>query len=162
MITPSFPHFPFISKHPPPIHQTLTIPPSQPSTVDAPGYTPVEGETIPRRNYRYPNHLVTYPEPDPSIKTIYDVVQFGIRTYGNAKCVGYRDLLKVHRETKKVPKKIDGKEEMVDKEWTYFELGPYKWLTYIQFEKLLLAVGSGLRELGLEKGDKVHLYASTG
>lgn len=76
--------------------------------------------------------------------------------------MGYRDLLKVHRETKKVPKKIDGKEEMVDKEWTYFELGPYKWLTYIQFEKLLLAVGSGLRELGLEKGDKVHLYASTG
>ncbi|KAI5310600.1 long-chain fatty acid-CoA ligase [Ascosphaera atra] len=132
-----------------------------PSTVDAPGYEPVDGETIPRRNYRYKDHLIEYPEPDPNIKTILDVVEHGVRTYGNAKCMGYRDLVKIHKETKKVPKKVDGKEQMVDKEWTYFELGPYKWLSYNQYEKLMLQVGSGLRKLGLQKDDKVHLYATT-
>ncbi|KAI5285840.1 long-chain fatty acid-CoA ligase [Ascosphaera aggregata] len=132
-----------------------------PSTVDAPGYEPVEGESIPRRNYMYKDSLLAVPEPDPSIRTIYDVIQFGVRTYGNAKCMAYRDLLKVHKETKKVPKTIDGQQQMVDKEWTYFELGPYHWLSYYQYERFMLQVGSGLRKLGLSKGDRVHLYAST-
>ncbi|KAI5296495.1 hypothetical protein KEM56_005426, partial [Ascosphaera pollenicola] len=96
---------------------------SGPSSVDAPGYPPVDGETIPRRNYRYKDSLLAVPEPDPSIATIYDVVRFGVRTYGNARCMAYRDLLKVHRETKSVPKTVDGEERMVEKEWTYFELG---------------------------------------
>ncbi|KAI5292874.1 long-chain fatty acid-CoA ligase [Ascosphaera acerosa] len=105
--------------------------------------------------------LIAVPEPDPSIRTIYDVVQFGVRTYGNAKCMAYRDLIKVHKESKKVPKVVDGKEELVDKEWTFFELSPYKWLTYYEYEQLMLQVGSALRRMGLEPGDRVHLYAST-
>lgn len=58
-------------------------------------------------------------------------------------------------------KLVDGVEQEVEKKWTYFELTGYEYLSFVEFEKLVLQLGSGLRKLGLEKGNRVHLYATT-
>lgn len=45
--------------------------------------------------------------------------------------------------------------------WTFFELSGYEYLTFSEYEKLMLSVGSGLRKLGLNKGDRIHIFAAT-
>ncbi|RFU23650.1 hypothetical protein B7463_g12688, partial [Scytalidium lignicola] len=143
--------------------KTLTIQPKQykkpPYTVEAPGYPHVDGETIPRRNPLAAEKLIDRPEE--SIATVFDLVKYSAATFGNAKAIGSRKLIRTHQETKKVKKIIDGQEQEVDKNWTYFELGPYEYLTFNDYEKLVLQVGCGLRKLGLETGDRVHIFAAT-
>jgi len=60
-----------------------------------------------------------------------------------------------------VKKMVDGKEEEVDKKWTYFELSPYKFISFVEYEQLALKVGAGYRALGLKAEDRVHLFAAT-
>ena len=130
-----------------------------PYTVEAPGYEPVKGETIPRRNARTKDKLSTILKPN--ISTIWDIVSYASKTFGNAKAVGSRKLIDTHVETKKVKKVIDGKGQEVDKKWTFWELGPYEYMTFTEYEKLVLQIGSGLRKLGMNKGDKLELFAAT-
>ncbi|KAF2433613.1 long-chain-fatty-acid-CoA ligase-like protein [Tothia fuscella] len=128
-------------------------------TVEAPGYERVEGETIPRRNAKTKDKLVTQPHPD--IHTIYDILKYSSQKYGNAKAVGSRKLLHTHTDTMKIKKMVDGKEEQVDKKWTYFELSGYTYKSFTEFETLCLQIGAGLRKLGMVAHDKVHLFAGT-
>ena len=130
-----------------------------PVTVEAPGYEPVEGETIPRRNIKHKDALRS--QPNDEISTAFELLKWASAKYGNAKAVGYRKLVKIHTETKKVKKLVDGKEQEVDKEWTYSELGPYDYMSFVEFEKLSLTLGSAFRKLGLGKGDKIQLFAAT-
>ncbi|KAL2369368.1 long-chain acyl-CoA synthetase [Blastomyces gilchristii SLH14081] len=135
------------------------MPQKPPFTVDAPGYEPVEGETIPRRNVNYKDQLLVRPED--SINTVYDIVKRGAAKFGNAKCMGSRELLRVHKENKKVKKMVNGQEQEVNKEWSYFELSGYNFISFNEYEKLTLQIGAGLRKLRLAKGDRLHLYAGT-
>ena len=128
-------------------------------TAEASGYSTVEGETIPRRNAKTVDHLVT--SPDPAIKVMPDLLKYASAKYGNAKAVGSRKLIKTHTETKMIKKMVDGKEQEAEKKWTYFELGPYSYQTFAEFEKMALELGAGLRKLGMNKGDKVHIFAAT-
>lgn len=128
---------------------------STPATAEAPGFPHVEGETIPRRNAKTVNALRTTPHKD--VTTAHDVIGYASAKYGNAVAVGSRKLIRMHSETKKIKKG----DEMVDKTWQYFELGPYSYLSFVEFEKLCLQVGRGLRKLGMEPGDKLHLFAQT-
>ncbi|CRG91424.1 long-chain acyl-CoA synthetase [Talaromyces islandicus] len=130
-----------------------------PFTVEASGYEPVDGETIPRRNPAAKDKLITRPADD--VATTYDILRRGARLFGNAKCVGSRTLIKTHVENKKVKKLIDGVEQEVDKKWTYFEMSGYSYLSFVEFEKLVHQIGAGLRKLGLSKGNRVHLYGAT-
>ncbi|OAX83494.1 hypothetical protein ACJ72_02146 [Emergomyces africanus] len=130
-----------------------------PFTVDVPGYEAVEGETIPRRNIKYRDQLLARPED--SINTVYDIVKRGAAKFGNARCMGSRELLHMHKETKKVKKMVNGEEHEVDKEWIYFELSGYNFISFKEYEKLTLQIGAGLRKLGLGKKDRLHLYAGT-
>ena len=130
-----------------------------PFSVDAPGYEAVEGETIPRRHPAAKDGLITTPSPD--IKTVFDIVTRSAAKYGNAKCVGMRKLVKTHNETKKVKKMVDGVETEVDKNWTFFELSGYEYLTFSEYERLVLQIGAGYRSLGLVAQDRVHIYAAT-
>ncbi|KAI9678467.1 MAG: long-chain fatty acid-CoA ligase [Trizodia sp. TS-e1964] len=130
-----------------------------PFTVDAPGYEAVEGETIPRRNVISAEKLLTQPEE--GVATVFDVVKRSSEKFGNAKAVGTRTILKTHEEVKKVKKLVDGVEQEVDKKWTYFELSEYHFMSFTEYELLTLQIGSGLRKLGMEKDDRLHLYAST-
>lgn len=129
------------------------------STVEAPGYPRVEGETIPRRNVKTKDKLVESPHPD--IRTVHDILLYSAKKFGNAKALGSRKLVKTHNEVKKIKKMVDGKETEVEKKWTFFELSEYTYMSFVEFEKLALELGAGYRKLGLNKGDKVHLFAAT-
>ena len=132
---------------------------SGPFTVEASGYKPVKGETIPRRHPKSKGKLIDTPSEE--VHTIFDILKRSANIYGNAKALGTRKLIKTHKETKKVKKLIDGKTEEVDKDWTYFELGEYTYISFIEYEQICLQIGAGLRKLGMEKGDTLHLFAAT-
>jgi long-chain acyl-CoA synthetase len=130
-----------------------------PFTVEVAGYEAIEGETIPRRNARSPDKLLSQPEP--GVETIFDIVKKSAEKFGDRKAVGTRKLIKTYHETRKVKKVIDGHVQEVDKQWTYFQLSGYSYLTFKEYETLVLQMGAGLRKLGLAKDDRIHMFAST-
>lgn len=132
---------------------------SGPFTVESPGYKKVDGETIPRRNARCKDELKT--RPDENTSTVYDIFKRSAEKYGNAKAIGQRDLIRKHEEVKKVKKTIDGKEQQVDKKWIYYEMSEYHYMSFNDYAKMALQCGAGLRKLGLEAGDRVHIFAAT-
>lgn len=130
-----------------------------PFTIEAPGYEKKEGETIPRRNRHAKDGLIL--KPSAEVSTIYENFRRAAAKFGNAKAIGTRKIIKTHVENKKVKKIIDGKEQEVEKKWTYFELSGYEYMSFIEYEQMALAAASGLRYLGLKKDDKMHLYGAT-
>lgn len=132
---------------------------SPPFTVEASGYGPAEGETIPRRHPASRYELTTTPSDD--VSTIFDILKRSADKFGNAKSLGTRRLIKTHHENKKVNKTVDGVTREVDKMWTYFELSEYNYISFVEYEKIALEIGAGLRKLGLLKGDRLHLFAAT-
>lgn len=130
-----------------------------PFSVERSGYESVEGETKPRCHPSAKDKLATRPSED--VGTVYDNLKRAVEKFGNAKALGTRKLIKTHTENKKVKKIVDGQEKEVDKAWTYFELSGYQYLSYVEYEKQVLECGSGLRQLGMTKDDKLHLFAGT-
>lgn len=132
---------------------------SGPFSVEASGYKKVDGETIPRRHPSSKDKLATTPSED--VKTIFDILKRSADKFGNAKALGTRRVVKTHTENKKIKKKVDGEMKEVDKKWTFFELSEYSYISFSEYEQMALAVGCGLRKLGLSPGDRIHLYAAT-
>ena len=130
-----------------------------PFTVEVPDAEKVDGETIPRRNVRTKDDLKSIPEP--GITTLYEILRRSSKKFGNGKALGKRKLIKMHEETRKVKKLVDGKEQEVDKKWQYYELSSYEFMSFIEFEELALKVGSAFRALGLNSPDRVHIFAAT-
>ncbi|KAI2619994.1 acetyl-CoA synthetase-like protein [Hypoxylon sp. NC1633] len=130
-----------------------------PYSIESPGAEAVDGETKPRRHPLSADGLISKPSDD--ISTLYELLHVSVAKYGNAKAMGSRRLVRTHQETKKISKVVDGQEQKVDKAWTFFELGPYEYLTFNEYERLVLNVSSGLRKLGMNKNDKVHIFAAT-
>jgi long-chain acyl-CoA synthetase len=130
-----------------------------PYTAEAIGAQKVEGETIPRRNIASKDELKLTPNPD--VKTMYDVLRYSSAKFGNAKAVGSRRIVNKISETKKIKKMVDGQEQEVDKKWEYFELSPYTYKSFVEFEKIALSIGSAIQKLGYKPQDKMHLYAAT-
>ncbi|KAH9885039.1 long-chain-fatty-acid-CoA ligase [Xylariomycetidae sp. FL2044] len=131
-------------------------PPYMVESSDAPE---IEGETKPHRHFKAKDQLITRPSPD--IATVYDLFTKSADKHGDRDFSGSRKLIKTHVEKKKVPKVVDGVKTEVEKEWTYFELSPYKFLSYKEYKARALSVGAGLRKLGLDPGDIIHIFAST-
>ncbi|GKT45525.1 long-chain-fatty-acid--CoA ligase 2 [Colletotrichum spaethianum] len=147
---------------PPPKSKLDILPKMQakgPFSVPSPGVEAKDGETVPRRLPQAVPDLIAI--PGGNITTTYELVKQSAEKYGNARCLGSRKLVNTHRETKKVKKMVDGEEREVDKQWTYFELSPYEYITFHEYERLTLQLGAGLRKLGMVKADRVHLYAAT-
>ncbi|AEO64021.1 uncharacterized protein THITE_2109696 [Thermothielavioides terrestris NRRL 8126] len=130
-----------------------------PYTIEAPGVQPVEGETIPRRHPKAKDGLVE--RPAPGVNTTFDLLKRSAEHYGNEPAIGSRKLIRTHKEKKKVPKVIDGRSTEVEKEWTYYELSNYSYLTYREYFEQVLQVGAGLRKLGLSPKDRLHMFATT-
>ena len=130
-----------------------------PFSIESPGAEKVKGETVPRRNPKAKDGLINRPSED--VGTTYDNLKRAAAKFGNAKCMGTRKLIKTHTENKKIKKMVDGKETEVDKKWTYSELSEYHYMSFNEFEKLALDLGSGLRNLGMVKNDRIHLYGAT-
>ncbi|KAI1369886.1 acetyl-CoA synthetase-like protein [Xylaria arbuscula] len=138
-----------------PLHMVQN-PPFMVQDMDAPE---VEGESRPYRHVKAKDGLITRPSPE--IATIYDLFTTTAKKYGDKAAIGTRSLIKTHIEKKKVPKVVDGVKTEVEKQWSYFELSPYKYLTYKDYETRALNVGAGLRKLGLDSSDRIHIFAST-
>lgn len=130
-----------------------------PFTVEASGYEKKEGETIPRRHPAAKDQLIVKPSED--VSTIYENLVRAAKKFGNAKAIGSRKVIRTHTENKKVKKIVDGKEQEVDKKWTYFELSGYHYMSFIEYQQLALDIGSGLRNLGVTKEHRMHLYGAT-
>jgi long-chain acyl-CoA synthetase len=130
-----------------------------PFTVEAPGVIAVPGETIPRRHPKAKNGLITRPSED--VSTSFELLKRSAEKYRDEPAVGSRKLIQIHKEKKSVPAIVDGQKTTVEKEWTYYELSGYSYLTYAEYEKLVLQLGAGLRKLGLVEQDKLHICAST-
>ncbi len=130
-----------------------------PFTVEASGYEPVKGETIPRRHPIAKDKLVSTPSED--VRTMFDIFKRSADRFGNAKALGTRQLVKMHHDTKQIKKIIDGKEKQVERKWSYYEMSGYSYISFIEYERMVLQIGSGLRQLGLAKGDRLHLFAAT-
>lgn len=130
-----------------------------PYSVEAPDQKDIQGETKARRHPHAANGLIG--KPAENVSTTFELVQVSVEKYGTANIMGSRRLLCTHQETKKVKKIIDGEERLVDKQWTYFELSGYEYLTYNDYLQRILQIGAGLRHLGLVAGDRVHIFAAT-
>ncbi|EXM15337.1 long-chain acyl-CoA synthetase [Fusarium oxysporum f. sp. vasinfectum 25433] len=130
-----------------------------PFTIEAPGYEKVPGETVPRRHPRAKDGLINRPAND--IHTVFDIVRRSARVYPNHRAVGSRKLVKLHKERRKVQKNVDGEIKELEKEWQLFELSKFSYLTFKEYEQLVLQVGCGLRKLGLTPKHKLHLFGAT-
>jgi long-chain acyl-CoA synthetase len=130
-----------------------------PFSLEVPGSKHVEGETLPRRNAQFVDKLVTTPEE--GVNTIYDILCLAGERFSDLDAMGWRTLIETHQEVKLVKKVVAGKETTVEKKWTFFEMSDFKYLSFRQYMNLAMSLGSGLRHLGLEKNDRLHIYAAT-
>jgi len=102
------------------------------------------------RNYRCKDGLVTnYNGSD----TIYAAFQNTLKQYPKHRALGTRPLIKIHREEAVVKGE--------KKNWFFYEMGPYRWITYTDMSKIVNNRGSGFYELGLRPGKNVALYMET-
>jgi len=86
-------------------------------------------------------------------ETIYQTFQNTYQKNPHFRCLGTRQLIKIHNEETVVKGE--------KKNWSFFELGPYQWRTYAETNDILTRRGSGLIELGLKAGQNVALYMET-
>lgn len=130
-----------------------------PFNVQVPNIEPKEGEGIPRRHPQSVAGLRNRMEPD--IATIYDIVKRGAVKFGDAQALGTRKLINLHEEQKVVKKIIDGVEQDVPKTWLYYEMSGYTYISFNDYLARVNTIGSGLRALGLQKEDRVQIFAAT-
>ncbi|KAK4121747.1 acetyl-CoA synthetase-like protein [Parathielavia appendiculata] len=142
-----------------PVHLLPRMTAKGPFSVEVPGQPTVEGETPVRRHPLAVNGLFTKPSDD--ISTVHELVRASVAKFGNAKCMGSRKLVRTHQEKKMIKKVVNGEEREVEKSWTFFEMSPYEYISYTDYERLTHQLGAGLRKLGMVAGDRVHIYAAT-
>ncbi|CAG8484402.1 9547_t:CDS:2 [Scutellospora calospora] len=119
----------------------------------------VEGETPMRRSLISPNKLVD--SPSENVKTLYDMMQYSVKTHGNKAAMGYRKVESIVEEEKEVTKFVGGEEIKEKKIWKYFQMSPYTYLTYEDVNEEIKNIGSGLTKIGLQPNDKMTIYAAT-
>ncbi|CAO3700481.1 unnamed protein product [Rhizopus stolonifer] len=112
-----------------------------------------------RRSILSPNALMKTPAK--GVETLYDVLQYATESFKDRKGFSYRKLEDTIVEKKELKTIIHGVEQQTEKTWTYFQLSGYHHYTYQQAADITQTLGAGLRKLGLNKGDKVQISAST-
>ncbi|KAI8335770.1 hypothetical protein BC941DRAFT_429317 [Chlamydoabsidia padenii] len=112
-----------------------------------------------RRSYLSPDSLTRI--PDTTVHTLYDILLYAKKKYGHRNAFGYRSTEKVVSEDKMVTKYLNGEEKQETKTWSYFQLSPYKYLTYVQVSREAHYLGAGFAHLGLTEKSKVELFAPT-
>ncbi|KAL2060881.1 hypothetical protein VTL71DRAFT_8933 [Oculimacula yallundae] len=130
-----------------------------PFSLPIPNHPSIEGETIPRRNAKYIDKLVSTPEE--GVATLYDVLVRSTAKFGDLDAMGTRKLIQMHTETKMVKQIVEGKEVETEKRWTFFEMGGYEYESFGGYFERVGMIGSGFRELGMERGNRVHVFAAT-
>ncbi|KAJ2384170.1 long-chain fatty acid-CoA ligase, partial [Coemansia sp. RSA 2559] len=98
---------------------------------------------------------------DHGITDIYSALLHANKTRPDNDILGKRDVIGIVTENKTVQHKVNGKMESQNKQWSYFKLGEYKWMTYSQMADYTKDLGAGFRKLGLESKGRVLIYAPT-
>ncbi|CAG8631429.1 4101_t:CDS:2 [Ambispora gerdemannii] len=100
------------------------------------------------RSILSPGELITSPAPE--VKTLYDMLQHSVKTWGTKKsAMGYRKILNIIEEEKEVTKTVNGVETKETKKWKYFQLSEYHWYNYEEIRKLLYMLLRGAFTQGL-------------
>lgn len=87
------------------------------------------------------------------IQTLNDITNHCVKIRPNHGCIGKRKVLEKITETKN----IDG----VDKDWNYFRLSPFEWITYKEFQDEYSKFGSALMHIGFKEKDNFSIYEDT-
>ncbi|KAJ2998926.1 long-chain fatty acid-CoA ligase [Globomyces sp. JEL0801] len=123
---------------------------------------PTEYAGRPRRYALSPKDQPLVSSPHPTIKTLYDVLLYGVRTYEATRPLfGFRQTLRIVEESKEVSKTVAGVTKTETKTWKFPELSPYSWVTYMQVYESVNQIGSGLVKLGLKPKEKLTIFHST-
>ncbi|ODQ63724.1 acetyl-CoA synthetase-like protein [Nadsonia fulvescens var. elongata DSM 6958] len=133
----------------------------KPSTVTVGPAEP--GETAPRRNARAKDAAYIYPNNDPKLNTLYNLVKHAVKRSGPHRAMGHRTILDIHEESKEITKMVDGELTTSTKKWQYFELSPYEYISYNEMWDLIHHYGAGLVKMGLSphSDDKLLIFAQT-
>lgn len=120
------------------------------------------GETAPRRKAAQKKAALMRPE-DSAATTLPEYIQESVERSFNRKCMGWRELIDIHVDTKKIKKVVDGEEQEVEKQWTFYEYSPYQYQTYTEVLDTIKLYAHGLAKIGLKpnQDDKLHIYAGT-
>jgi long-chain acyl-CoA synthetase len=118
-----------------------------------------EGESRARRLAITADKLVT--QPFEGIDTVSDVIAYSARTHGEKPAMGWRDVVAVHEEAKEVKKVVDGKEVMEKKNWRFFELSDYKYMSFLDVQEAVSELARALVHLGIGTEDVFNVYSQT-
>lgn len=130
------------------------MPSYPPATVEVGEATP--GCSRARRAWLHPEYLTE--RPAEGINVVSDILDYSTRMQGTKEAFGWRDIVKVHSETKKV---ADGKGGHEEKTWQYYELTDFKTLNFVETSEWVQDIANGLIELGFNAKDVLNIYAST-
>ncbi|KAJ8142254.1 hypothetical protein OY671_004587 [Metschnikowia pulcherrima] len=121
-----------------------------------------KGETAPRRRAAQKDAALERPI-DSSATTLPEYFEECVGRHKERKVMGWRNLVEIHTETKKVKKTVDGEEREIDKEWTFYEYSKYQYQSYNDLLVQVKQYAHGLAKLGLKANqqDKLHIYAGT-
>lgn len=104
------------------------------------------------QNYRIPKGedlpTLAYGHP-----TVYAAIQAAFKQYKNLNALGTRPFIKNHTETKVVRGE--------SRNWTFPELGGYKYLTYEQLAGKVNNIASAFVHLGLKEQENLAVYLET-
>ncbi|KAI9309684.1 hypothetical protein BJ944DRAFT_280521 [Cunninghamella echinulata] len=118
-----------------------------------------EGETEIRRSILAADELLKSPSPE--VQNLFDILEYSATHYPDRNGFGYRKLEKTFHDEKEIKTIVNDKEVVQKKTWTYFQLSGYHYYTYAEALDTVKLIGFGLKHLGLSKGDRVHIFAST-
>ncbi|ORX50218.1 acetyl-CoA synthetase-like protein [Hesseltinella vesiculosa] len=120
---------------------------------------PQPGETGIRRNILSPSTLIK--SPASGVHTLVDILEYAVKTYGDKNGFGYRKVEDTFVEEKEITKVVLGETVKEKKLWTFQKLSGYHYISYTQAKEASNGLGAGLVHLGLTKGDRLLLFAST-
>ncbi|KAI9183426.1 long-chain fatty acid-CoA ligase [Blastocladiella emersonii ATCC 22665] len=130
-----------------------------------PSEHPAGGESPTIRHYLAADGLLQRPKSlveGMELRTLADLMPYARAYNPHRQMLGRRRLYKTHREQKEITKVVDGKQVVTTKEWTYFELGPYEWMTAEECAITAAKIGAGLVRLGLRpRVDRLCVWAAT-
>jgi len=120
---------------------------------------PSDGEGEVRRVAICPDRFVT--QPFEGVEVIPDVVARAAQVHGTKEAMGWRDIVTIHEEEKEVKKVVGGQEVTEKKNWKYFELSDYQFITFVEAAERIQELARGLLHHGIHKDDVFNIYAQT-
>ena len=121
-----------------------------------------EHETAPRRNVRVKKRPLIRPL-NSSASTLYEFALECFNKGGKRDGMAWRDVIEIHETKKTIVRKVDGKDKSIEKTWLYYEMSPYKMMTYQELIWVMHDMGRGLAKIGIKPNGehKFHIFAST-